>query len=182
MVSYSSCVHKKLWFYCEYHDSQRNIGPVRSCIFGVCSSKANMVQHCWPKQCCTMLDENFKQVKTQANIIQHGVQTRRTCWIQQSWMMLDQHVGFFERALMVKVFVNWKVVTSQRITVFYALKFFTIFAVYPVSLSLFQRFILQPAFHPCFCFRHSVSALYPNPFAETLIWSLLRKSVDFPNN
>ena len=46
------------------------------------------------QQCCTMLDEGFKQVQTQANIIQHSVQTRPTCCIQQCWVMLVQHVGF----------------------------------------------------------------------------------------
>ena len=42
-------------------------------------NEANIVQHCATlliQQCCTMLDENFKQVETQANIFQNGVQMR----------------------------------------------------------------------------------------------------------
>ena len=35
----------------------------------------------------------IKLHSTSSDIMQHGGQTNATCWIQQCWMMLHQHVG-----------------------------------------------------------------------------------------
>ena len=66
--------------------------------FRIHALSATLLAHLY----CTLLDEIFKQVKTKANIIQHGAQTRPTCYIQQFWMMLAQHVGFVWEGLECK--------------------------------------------------------------------------------
>ena len=66
-------VAKRMQHFCSHLRTKEMLDDVEDDVWW----KSNFVQH----------------HPTSYNIVQHGGQTSATCWIQQCWMMLHQHVG-----------------------------------------------------------------------------------------